>query len=186
MATMSPSARLLRADRISYRTLQWLVAACALLHNLEEALMMRTSAPLIRERLSGVVPSSLLAATEELSWFYIALIMATLAPFILVLNAVMRRTSRAAAWAVVFVQSLFFVNVFMPHLPAALMLGGYAPGVVTAVVIQLPFSVIFLRRSIREGAVSRTGVALAVGLAAPALAVLLGALYFVVGKGMRV
>jgi hypothetical protein len=78
------------------------------------------------------------------------------------------------------------VNVFVPHLPAAWVLGGYAPGVVTAVAIQLPFSVFFLRRSVRESAVSMPGVALAVGLAPPALAGLLGVMYFVVGKVARV
>jgi hypothetical protein len=169
-------------ERLSYRTLQWLVAACALLHNLEEAVTMSRFAPQIRERLSGVAPASLLAVTGNLSWFYTALVVATLVPCIVVLNAVMRRTSRAAAWAVVFVQSLFFVNVFLPHVPAALLMGGYAPGVVTAVAIQLPWSVIFLRRSVREGRVSKSGVALAVGLAVPALVVLLGALYLVAGK----
>jgi len=170
------------AERLSYRTLQWLVAACAFLHNFEEAVMMRASAPHIRERFAGLAPADLLAATGHLSWFYVALLAATLVPFMVVLNAVMRPTSRAAAWAVVFVQSIFLANVFVPHVPAALMLGGYAPGVVTAVVIQLPFSVIFLRRSIREGAVSRAGAALAVGLAVPALIGLLGAMYLVVAR----
>jgi hypothetical protein len=173
---------LLQADRLSYRTLQWLVAAFALLHNLEEAVMMPAFAPLMRERLSGRAPSVLLAATEDLSWFYIALIVVTLAPFFVVLAAVTRRTSRAANWAVVFVQSIFFVNVFVPHIPAALAMGGYAPGVVTAVAIQLPFSVVFLRRSVREGVVSRTGTALTVALGIPALLVLLGALYLVLEK----
>ena len=78
------------------------------------------------------------------------------------------------------------VDAFVPHVPAALMLSGYAPGVVTAVAIQLPYSVFFAWRSVRNGAVSKTGVALAVGLAVPALVGLLGALYFVVGKEMRV
>jgi hypothetical protein len=172
----------LQLGRLPYRTLQWLVAAFALLHNLEEAVMMPAFAPLVRERFSGIAPPALLAATAHLSWFYIALTVATLVPFFVVLVAVTRPTSRAAAWAVVFVQSLFFVNVFVPHVPAALMLGGYAPGVVTAVAIQLPYSVFFLRRSVREGVVSRAGAALAVGLGLPALLVSLGALYLVVGN----
>jgi hypothetical protein len=172
----------LQIDRLRYRTLQWLVAGFALLHNLEEAVMMPAYAPLVRERFTGVAPQGLLAATAHLSWFYIALTVATLIPFFVVLISVTRRTSRAAAWAVVFVQSLFFVNVFLPHVPAALMLGGYAPGLVTAVAIQLPYSVFFLRRSVREGAVSRAGVALAVALAPLALLVSIGTLYLVVGN----
>ena len=173
---------MVQRDRLSYRTLQWLVAAFALLHNLEEAVTMPSFAPLMREHLSGFAPSGLLAATEHLAWFYIALIVATLVPFFVVLVAVKKPASRAAAWAVVLVQSIFLVNVFAPHVPAALVLRGYAPGVVTALALQLPFSVLFLRRSVREGAVSKAGVALALGLALPALVLLLGTLYFVVGK----
>lgn len=139
-------------------------------------------APLVRERFSRVAPQGLLAATEHLSWFYAALAVATLIPFLVVLNSVTRRTSRAAAWAVVFVQSLFFVNVFLPHVPAALMVRGYVPGLVTTLAIQLPYSVFFLRRSVREGVVSRAGVALAVALAPLALLVSIGALYLVVGN----
>jgi hypothetical protein len=60
-------------------------------------------------------------------------------------------------------------------------LGGYAPGVVTAVAINLPYSVYFVRRSVREGAVSGAGARLAVGLAVAALVVGLGTLYMVVG-----
>jgi hypothetical protein len=53
---------------------------------------------------------------------------------------------------------------------------------VTAVAIQLPYSVFFLRRSVRDGVVSRAGVVLAVGIALPALLISLGALYLVVGN----
>jgi hypothetical protein len=81
-------------ERLSYRTPQWLVAACALLHNLEEAVTMSRFAPQIRERLSGVAPASLLAVTGNLSWFYTALVVAALVPCIVVLNAVMRRMGK--------------------------------------------------------------------------------------------
>jgi len=171
----------LQLDRLSYRTLQWLVAVFALLHNLEEGLTMPRYAPVVRQRLSGVAPAVLLAATRDLSWFCVALVVATVVPTLVVLVATTGRRGRAAAWAVVFVQSLFFVNVFVPHIPAAVALGGYAPGVVTAVAVELPYGVYFLRRSVREGAVSGRGAALALGLAAPALIVGLGTLYVVVG-----
>jgi hypothetical protein len=162
---------------ISYRTLQWFVAASALLHNLEEALTMPTYAPLIRERLSGVAPPSLLAATGHLSWFYSGLIVATIVPLLLVIVAVNNPGKRAAAWAVVFVQSLFLVNVFVPHVPAAVALGGYVPGLATALAIELPFSVYFLRRSVQQGVVRGAGAVLTVLLAAPVLLLVLGALW---------
>jgi hypothetical protein len=169
-------------DRLSYRTLQWLVAGFALLHNLEEGLTMPGYATVVRERLSSIAPTHLLAATEHLSWFYAGLLVATFVPALIVLAATSARPSRGAAWAVVFVQSVFLVNVFVPHVPAAVMLGGYAPGVVTAVCINLPYSLYFMRRSVREGTVSSTGVAWAIGLAVPVLVVSLALLYVIAGK----
>jgi hypothetical protein len=80
-------------------------------------------------------------------------------------------------WAVAFVQALLLVNVFVPHIPAAVALGGYAPGLATAVAINLPYSVYFLRRSVRDGALSRGQVVLAVALAVPALVAGLATLY---------
>jgi hypothetical protein len=164
--------------RLSYRSLQWLVPAFALLHNLEEALTVPRYAPLVRERLSGIAPAALMTATGHPSWFYGALLAATIVPALVVLVAVTRPMTRATAYAVMFVQSLFLVNVFVPHVPAALLLGGYAPGVVTAVVLELPFSVYFLRRSVREGAVSRRGALMTVALACPGLLLVLGTLYW--------
>jgi len=43
-------------------------------------------------------------------------------------------------------------------LPAALALGGYAPGLATAVLVNLPFSSYFFRRALRESRISRKGL----------------------------
>lgn len=167
-----------RRDNTPYRTAQWLVAVFALLHNLEEALTMPRFAPLVDTRLSGAVPREILAVTEHLSWFYGALAFATIIPCLVVTAAGVWR-NRVTSWAVVFVQSIFLVNVIVPHVPAAFLLGGYAPGIITAVAIELPFSIWFLRRSLREGVISAAGLTIAVGLAAPALLLALGSLYSV-------
>ncbi|HMZ80988.1 MAG TPA: hypothetical protein PLL06_14900, partial [Acidobacteriota bacterium] len=74
-------------DRLSYRTLQWLVAVFVLVHNLEEAITMPSYVPEVRRRLSGVVPPTVLAVTDNLSWFYIALVGATVVPAGIVLVA---------------------------------------------------------------------------------------------------
>ena len=170
---------MLLLDRFSYRTLQWLVAAFALLHNLEEALTIPVYAPTVRQRLSGLVPTSMVAA-HDLSWLYVALGLATVAPAAVVLVATTGQPGRAKAWAVAFVQSLFLVNAFVPHIPGALVLGGYAPGLATAVLVNVPYSIYFLQRSVRERAVSRAGAILALGLAAPVLITGLGLLYVLV------
>jgi len=165
---------------VSYRTLQWLVPGIALAHNLEEALTMRFYAPLVREHFARVAPTAVLAATKDLSWFYVALTVATVIPFLLTLAATrVAPVKGAAGWAVVVVQSIFLINVFVPHVPAAVALGGYAPGVATALTLELPFSLYFLRRSVREGVVSAQGLAAAIGVAAVILVGGLAALYAV-------
>ena len=87
-------------DRLPYRTLQWLVAAFAVLHDLEEALTIPRYAPAVRQRLSHVLPPTVLAATQNPSWVYAALAVATVIPILVVLVATTRRSSRGAAWAV--------------------------------------------------------------------------------------
>ncbi len=37
-------------------------------------------------------------------------------------------------------------NVFIPHVPAAILLGGYAPGIVTAVLLNFPIAGYVLSR----------------------------------------
>jgi hypothetical protein len=46
------------------------------------------------------------------------------------------------------------VNVLIPHVPATLVFGAYTPGVVTAVLINLPLMSILLFKAVREQWVS--------------------------------
>ena len=45
------------------------------------------------------------------------------------------------------VAAVILVNVIVPHVPAAIVLGGYAPGVITAVAINLPLAIWMLRNA---------------------------------------
>lgn len=46
------------------------------------------------------------------------------------------------------------VNVFVPHVPAAFVFRSYAPGLVTAVAVNLPVMTFLLIRALRDGYVS--------------------------------
>ena len=166
-----------RFDRLPYRWLQWLVALFLALHNLEEALTMAAFLPQIRQLLSGLVSPQGLAATHDLSWFYSSLPWATLLPAAVVWVATTGRPSRAKAWAVAFVQSLMLANVVIPHVVAAAVVGGYVPGLVTAVGINLPYSIYFLRRTVREGALGAGEVVASVVVAIPSLVLILVGLW---------
>ena len=68
-----------------------------------------------------------------------------------------RLSYRALQWVV-------FICVALHNLEeglAAIVLGGYAPGVGTAVLLNLPISLYFRRRSLREGYVTRRAASLA-------------------------
>jgi hypothetical protein len=59
------------------------------------------------------------------------------------------------AWGLLLLlQSVMLVNV-VSHVGSALFLRGYAPGLVTALALDLPFSIYILRRAIGDGWISR-------------------------------
>ncbi len=81
-------------------------------------------------------------------------------------------------WTVlaVWLQALFLVNVFVPHVAATLWLRRYTPGVVSAVLVNLPLSWVVLRAAVREEVVSRRALVVFGLSAAVALGVLVAAL----------
>lgn len=59
------------------------------------------------------------------------------------------RLNRSRPAATILVRGLALLmlgNVFIPHVPAAILLGGYAPGIVTAVLLNFPIAGYVLSR----------------------------------------
>ncbi|MCO6010904.1 HXXEE domain-containing protein [Actinoallomurus purpureus] len=70
-------------------------------------------------------------------------------------------TGRPAAWKPYLpagMAGVMLLNVALPHVPAALVARGYAPGLVTAVGLNLPIGLAVLRSAVRESAISRRGL----------------------------
>jgi hypothetical protein len=164
-------------DNLSYRSLQWLVCLFLALHNLEEGVTARAYFPKIDALLDERVPASLLALRPTLTGFYIALAGATIFPLVIIAIAATGKPTRSKAYLVAMVQAMLLVNVFIPHVPAAVALGGYAPGVLTAVLVNLPFSIYFFRRSLRESQITWKGLVVAMAIALPALLLSVRLLY---------
>jgi hypothetical protein len=63
------------------------------------------------------------------------------------------------------VATVFLVNVLVPHLIAAIVVGGYAPGIVTALTLNLPLCSLMIRHVARGGLLSpaRLRLAMAAG-----------------------
>jgi len=78
-------------------------------------------------------------------------------PFALALLARRPHSARWAHYALLVVAAILLVNVAW-HVAAAIVLRGYAPGVASAVVVNLPLTLGVLRGARRDGWLSRRGL----------------------------
>ncbi len=130
----------------SYRTLRWLTIPVIAAHNLEEWLTLRSvQAPPLAERLG------LHFATPSWPVMQLGLILVTLAPAGIVAWAALGEQRWWKDAAVCGLGGVFLANVFVPHIPAAILAGGYSPGVLTAALVNLPFFPILFRQGVLEG-----------------------------------
>jgi len=151
--------------------LVWGVPTALLLHNLEEGLTVARYLPRIRAAAPEAV-RGLLPGAGRLSIAYVALIVVTVIPFGLALFARGLQPARWATYALLGVASIVLVNVGW-HLAAAVVLGGYAPGLATGVLVNLPVTLVALGQARADEWVSRRGLWLlllaAVAIHAPGL-----------------
>src|ERR1022692_3728565 len=130
---------------ISFHRLQWLFPIAATVHNIEEAIWM---------------PGFMAAHGTELPWsvdsgqFRFALVVLTVAAWMITFLG--WRTGPQSIWTYLefgYIVTML-VNVFVPHIPAAVVFRGYAPGVVTAVLLNLPVMALLSRVAIKDRYVS--------------------------------
>jgi hypothetical protein len=112
------------------------------LHNAEEALFI----PRMLPKVAALVPASLAGALPTAEQMHVALAVATVVPWFVWL---LGRESQVGVRILLLLQCLMLVNVAW-HVAAAIMLGGYTPGLATALALNLPFSIYLLRRAVVE------------------------------------
>ena len=154
-------------SRLSYRSLQRTLALVIALHNAEEGITAGAYLPRVREiieripalRERGLLPPSL-------PRLYLALIVVTLVPALVIGWATTGRDSSVKREVVAVIAAALLWNVFLPHISAMIVLRGYAPGGLTALVVNLPFCLYLFRRSLIEEMLTRRqlGLALIAGL----------------------
>lgn len=110
-----------------------LCAAC--LHNLEEAVAYPLVRPRSAQLLAAIEPSFRLPDPRD---FHLALLLWTMVVGGLLLWAATTRWDGQAWITIKAIAFVLLANILVPHVPAAIALGGYAPGVVTAVMLNLP------------------------------------------------
>src|SRR5271165_116134 len=122
-----------------------LIGATLVLHTTEEYLTFPAylaSADRLHRLLS---PPGLLQDPQNLR---IALLMATVLPLAVIAWTFLGHR-KALLVSVLFLESILVVNAGW-HIFAACVRGGYAPGVITAVLINLPFGIYVLRKAVKE------------------------------------
>jgi uncharacterized protein with HXXEE motif len=130
------------------RRLLWCIPVLLLVHNAEEALTMPYYLPIVRAEAPALLQPVVARMSYEI--FAWGLGFATLIPFVVVACAATRPEAKPAQWAAALIQSVVALNV-LSHLAAAVMLRGYTPGLATAVLLNLPFSVYFFGQVVRTG-----------------------------------
>ena len=116
-------------------------------------------------------PNRFLHNSHELR---IALMIATVLPLAVIAWAILRPRK---GWLIsaLLLESILLVNAAW-HMLAAIVRHGYAPGVVTAVLVNLPFGVYVLRRAVKEEWIGAGTAALLIGSALLLHVVALGSL----------
>ena len=124
------------------------LGAAIVLHNAEEGLAFaRFGEPVAALLRRWGVP------IEPLPWeaMRAGLIAATLVPLLLIGIATLGARTEWKDAILAGVAAVFLLNVFVPHVPAAVALGGYAPGIVTALLLNLPICTLMIREVARGG-----------------------------------
>ncbi|HET7155190.1 MAG TPA: HXXEE domain-containing protein [Hyphomicrobiaceae bacterium] len=142
-------------DRLSYRSVQRLLPVVIALHNAEEALTAPAYLPRVDDYVARVPLLRDAGLPPSLTQLYIALVVVTIVPALMIGWATSGRESAAKRGLVAVVAAALLWNVLLPHVSAMIAFRGYAPGGLTALVVNLPFCVYFFRRSSRDGILTR-------------------------------
>jgi len=130
---------------MSFQKLQWLFPIAVTLHNSEEAIWF----PAWWLRHAEDIPTHPAPGVARYT-----LAMLTAAAF--VVTYLSERKGKETVWAYLMFGYMvaMLANVFIPHIPASLVFRSYTPGVVTAVLINVPVMGFLSIRAVREGWVS--------------------------------
>lgn len=155
--------------KLTVRQLLRLIPVSITLHNLEELPTMERWSREHADELPWIAP----VATPQ---FAVAVAILTAASYAAAFAGLRSRKDGAGLYALLGLQFVFFVNAWQ-HLLTSLFLRAYSPGVASATLVNLPFTVYVLRRVLAEGSIVarrfRYAAAFALVLAVPTVRVLL-------------
>jgi Protein of unknown function with HXXEE motif len=150
-------------NSIPFDRLLWLVPVFLSIHNLEEAPFMENW----YRRLPVKIP--LTVTTRQ---FVIAVTVITLAGYALTYIGVEYLANQTGYLLVVGMQAILLFNAFVPHIATTIRFRMYSPGVITAILIMLPFSFYLFRRAFAENILNWTEFWIMLGIAPFAVAII--------------
>ncbi len=128
-------------DSIPFDQLLWFVPFFFMLHNMEEAPFMENWSKRLPLKVHPIV------STKQ---FVIAVTLLTLGGFILTFLGLGVLPQPSGYLLVLGIQMTLAFNAFVPHLLSTIRFRLYSPGVVSALLITLPFSFYLFRRVLTE------------------------------------
>ena len=130
------------------RAVIWLIPAFLTLHNAEEAIAFRRFLP----RAQALLPAPFASLESRLSFLAIlqALAVLSVGAFVLAVLANRKFHSQRLFWCLLALQAAVGLNVIAHVVSAAFVFRGYGPGLVTALVVNAPFTVYCFLRAQRE------------------------------------
>jgi hypothetical protein len=161
-------------NSIPFDRLLWLVPVFFTLHNMEEAPFM--------EGWSKRLPLKI-HPTVTTRQFVIAVTFLTLAGFLLTYFGVEYLANQTGYLMVLGIQAILLFNAFVPHLATTIRFRMYSPGVVTAILITLPFSFYLFRRALHENMLTWNQFWILLGIA-PFAMVIFALISLQIGKAL--
>ena len=128
-------------ENLSFQQLLWFIPLLFALHNLEEAPFMERWL----ERFSQ--PFRPQMSTSE---FTFAVAILTVGIGLLTAISALNPPSVLSVFIMILIQAIMLVNAIVPHLAATLWYRLYSPGVLTGVVLQIPFSIYLFYRVMED------------------------------------
>ena len=122
------------------KTILWLVPILFTVHNLEEMLFIDR----FLHQISDFAPSFLqkILPLFTTSQFLLAATIVTILPYLFAALACTERPQSLGIYLLAVIQMVIFINVFS-HTGMAMLRQTYVPGLITALAVNLPFSVYF-------------------------------------------
>lgn len=144
-------------DEHSFIKVFWGVPTFLAIHNMEEGAF---ASAFLRSGRAPELFHHLADRRDPAIIFTVALVVLTVVPFVVgVLGDLANPRSRSARFLVL-LQTVMFANAFW-HVSVALAIRGYAPGVVTATLCEIPFSVYLLGQAWKRKWVRRSIIVVA-------------------------